>query len=594
MKMNKHKALFYSFIILFSNILVVLHPVSADMPIVDVGISFKSLSELNEFYERNKFGVFKYSAGGWEFNVEIDKKKIYDRDIWYIIAPFDYLDDSGYPHKIPRDGCFISLSNIKENITVIITGFRRATVTINNFGGTVIFGKYVSLEKKIENGGWTWDWGILLPPYEAYEAIQNWINAMDHLAPAEYVGMIDSAVSVSDANRVIFTNFLVERDISEPILIENARTVDINGVFIQPSPYSRIDGSALSLKNVDIVMVHRYNVLSRYMYDLTLKNVREFILGGTIVFNGSYTDPTTGNSEVYGTGIYGNCVNETKEGSDAISAKIGKNYSGFLSAHAVGAYNESNQTFVGIIKNVSILVRGLSPNKVALMGITVQENIRVVARVNLTSNDTSQRIIYLNALKRDYHVKNQKFNEDIRVHAVYSNLKVQTNTTGIIKFFNGTNGTKYILHRDMKLNLTGTLLSGSYVIGTYSQRLIFRNLSAAIGVADDGSDEKELLRMVNNSILTNVGSRVKYHIGVVDEHEEFNVPYIFGGFSAIVGLFVTIGWIRIGIMMLSMDSSKRAQIKEMLNRAIIGTIITAMVIFGWANLLGVFNWVMGG
>ena len=121
-----------------------------------------------------------------------------------------------------------------------------------------------------------------------------------------------------------------------------------------------------------------------------------------------------------------------------------------------------------------------------------------------------------------------------------------------------------------------------------------RNLTAGLGVPDEGQNESELVEYINATPMQNVDNPVLYNARYLGEETTMNVPLIFGGFSAIISVFVAIGWMRIGIMMHSVNQQNREKAKDMIFKASIGTIISAMVIFGWANLVGLMNWVFGG
>ncbi len=595
-----------AFFVLSVVVVIVPQNAKADTPIQDMMLSFSSLEDLNSFYMDKTFGVINYKDGSWQIGVEIDKNSIVNFGHYYVIAPYQYMDSSGYPHIIIKRGCYISISNIAENITIIITGFTKATVVVKNFGGTLVLGKTVVLAKKVKAEQTSLlDWSNLIPGWDIYVNYQKLaalMTSVQETHPATYSGLYDSTVSVSNGNCVIFNNFFISSPISMPVYINNARYVELNGVYITPSKYTQITGSGISLESVDNVVICGMNKIARYQYDIEMKNIKNIVLKGNLTLNGAYTDPKMGIHLNYGTGIYAENINHTIFGKMDIDATIGSGgYSSIVFAHATGNYNESNGTFWGhidafdyFVYSTSIAFNGISFTQVVdSFTVRVVDDIPIVQKLNLSG--TNQTVDMSGVGWRDYEVRGGVANTTLKIHAKYTNFTVLRNTTGIVEIITNGNNTTYINHRNMNLTLCGSLFNGSWFSGTLPPgKILLQNLSVGLGVADDGAAEQELVNYINGTGGVNVDTLISYNTGYVGSYEQFDVPLVFGGFAAIVGLLVSVGWMRIGIMLSSLNQQKKAEAKEMIFRAAVGTIIVAMVLFGWANLMGLANWVFGG
>ena len=561
----------------------------ADMPIQDVSLSFNSISDLNRFFSENKFVTMHYDNGAWKVDVVLDKSKMYYPDNFYIIAPYQYMDKNGYPHTISESGCYISISNIGENVTVVITGFERSTIMVNNFEGHLIFGKAVYLTKKIESNQYSMDWGALIPLYNLYEAAKNIQVAIQAVgeasSPAFYKGISNTAISVINGNTVDILNMYVDTAIQTPVFIENAERVTFENDYISPSVHTKAPGGGVLIKKVNTVVFGGLNNFARYEYNMDFEDVKNIVFNGTVTMDGTYIDPKTNVQGKYGMGIFGNNIgNVTTKKADVNVIVDNEIFRGFVMARAVGNYNETNQTFWGKITGFGVSIYSSDVNGKFYSAI-VKDNITISQRINLSREN--QTINYTET--KDYKL----FNNLLKLHAVFSNFTVKSNTTGDINVIQGNNIT-YVEHQGMILYLQGYLGTGSSLTGQIPSGIMMRNLTAGLGVPDEGQNEKELIEYINATPMVNVDKPVEYNARYLGEETTMNVPLIFGGFSAIIGVFVAIGWMRIGIMMHSVNQQNREKAKDMIFKASIGTIISAMVIFGWANLVGLMNWVFGG
>ena len=137
--------------------------------------------------------------------------------------------------------------------------------------------------------------------------------------------------------------------------------------------------------------------------------------------------------------------------------------------------------------------------------------------------------------------------------------------------------------------------SGAYVKGKLPYGLAFSNLNVGVGVPDNGSNEQELIEKINaTAIFINVNTRILYFAEYTSGIYPINFGGAFGGLVAIISVLVAVGWVRVGTKMLSPDPNKKKEAKDLMFKASVGTLITVVVLFGWANALGLFNWIMGG
>ncbi len=569
----------------------------ADMPIQDTTLYFSSLSDLNAFYENKKFSVLKYGGAGWDTEVHIDKSKIYDpKNGLYILAPYDYYDGNGYPHQISKSGCIISLNNIDRNATIIITGFNKATITVRDFHGTLVLGKYVSVQKKVEHHEEWWSSLInILSPGFALVKIGMDISTVMNTHPAVYVGITDSTITVEDTKRVILQNIFVVSEFQDPVIIRNSDEVVMNGVFLVPPQHTTVEGSGIILKDIDNLTIHGINEICRYHYNLDLRNIGNINVNGYLTLNGSYlTDKDK--KERYGIGIYADRVGGIEAKNKIVNAVIGNGYSADVYAIATGSYNETNQTFWGNIHTFGVFVYSTGENDyLDTVFFKVEDKIFISERVNLS--DLPNATVDMSGVgEREYHVADPANKTYLNATLTYSDLDVLSNDTGKVKIVSGSNNTTYILHRFMNLTLGGSLLDGSKIDASLPMGLNFTHLKIGLGVADNGSNEQSLIEYMNGTSATviDVEKIVAYNVGYISGTGTMNVPLIFGGFAAVVSLFVTIGWMRIGFMMHSINQQKKEQAKDMAFKAFVGTIVTVTVLFGWANLVGLMNWVFGG
>ena len=581
---------------LFVGIVSLSSTAKADMPIQDTTLYLSSLSDLNAFYENKNFTVLKYGGAGWTTEVHIDKSKIYQKNKIYILAPYDYYDESGYPHQISKSGCIISLSNIDRNVTIIITGFNKATITVRDFHGTLVLGKYVSVRKKVEHHEEWWSPLLnILSPGVAFVKIGMDIFTVMNTHPAVYVGITDSTITVEDAKIVVLENIFVVSEFQDPVIIRNSDKVVMNGVFLTPSQYTTVESSGIILENIDNLTIHGLNEICRYHYNLDLRNIGNINVNGYLALNGSYLTDKDEN-ERYGIGIYADRVGGIEVKNKLVNAVIGNGYSADVYAIATGSYNETNQTFWGDIHTFRVFVYSTGENNyLDTVFFKVEDKISISERVNLS--DLPNATVDMSGVgERGYHVDDPANHTYLNATLTYSNLYVLSNDTGKVYVLSGSNNTTYILHKFMNLTLGGSLLNGSKIDASLPMGLNFTHLNIGVGVADNGSNEGSLIEYMNatSATIIDVDKIVVYDVGYISETGAMNVPLIFGGFAAVVSLFVTIGWMRIGIMMHSVNQQNREKAKDMIFKASIGTIISAMVIFGWANLVGLMNWVFGG
>ncbi len=583
--------------VLLSVVVIIPESKKADMPIEEITLSFSSVEDLNSFFETNKFTTFKYQNGMWKEDIVLDKSKMFKKNWWYILAPYSYEDSSGYMHKIKKSA-YITISNIDEDITVIITGFEEATVTVRNFGGKVVFGRVVELQKVSEEEG-SWMQWILGPVQGMVLEIGKQISRISHINeyyPAVYGGMKNCIITVDNAKGVVITNYLITKPIDTPIYINNVNYASFNSVAITPSVYSKVGSSAITVRNTHKVSFSGFTEIKTYHYGLKLENIENLEINGVIAIDGMHKDAKTGIISYEGVGIYASNVGNLSGGGSfgttrPVYIEIGEEYIGWITAKAVGNYNETNQTFWGAIKELGFFVipaKFTGSDYYYIGGIA--DYIPISQKINLTEDNPTINI----SCERGYNYQNDDWHIDITMNVKFNNLTVSSNTTGIIQT-NQVNNTTYIVHEDMELRLLGFMGNGSTISGFLPATIRLKNLTVGLGVPDDGRNESELVEYINATALKeNVEHPIAYHVGFIGGYAYFDTPLVFGGLSAICSLFVAIGWIRIGFMMFSRDHQKKTQAKELLKNATIGTIIVAMVIFGWANLMGLFNWIFGG
>ena len=569
----------------------------ADMPIEDVSLYFTSLQDLKDFYKGKKFGVLKYDGNGWSNEAYIDKDTIANTESnIYILAPYDYYDRSGYPHQIAKKGCIISLSNI-DDATVVITGFKKATITVRNFHGTLVLGKHVDLQRKVEHHKEWWSYiEDIANPEAGIQEIISYGIALYTTPPAVYWGIENSVITIEDVDMVYLTHVYVFASYQDPIIIRDAGSVVISDLKIAPAKHTTVDGGGLILRNVRNFTIRGKNSINRYHYNLDLREVDKINVNGYLFLNGSYYNRTDFRLN-YGVGIYANQLGDVKTHVKHINAVIGSGYYADVIAYAKGNYNESSRLFVGNITDFIILLWADNTNFHSAVDYTVlhlRDKVPISEKVNLS--DLPNATLHTRGLRRDYSVYDSINKTYTNATCIYSNFTVLSNTTGSIIEHVGSNNTTYVEHTWMVLYLAGYLLNGSLIDAYLHSGIKFMHLATGVGVPDNGTNEKSLVDYIQNSAgaVEDVDSLVAYHLGYISSESTVNTPLIFGGFSAIVGVIVAVGWMRIGAMMHSINREKREQAKDMIFKASVGTIITAMVLFGWANLMGLMRWIFGG
>ena len=66
------------------------------------------------------------------------------------------------------------------------------------------------------------------------------------------------------------------------------------------------------------------------------------------------------------------------------------------------------------------------------------------------------------------------------------------------------------------------------------------------------------------------------------------------GFQAITGFLVALAWFRVGVNYVSERREKKEMAKEMMGKAAIGSIIVAIIAYGYYIMIGLVNWLFGG
>ena len=104
---------------------------------------------------------------------------------------------------------------------------------------------------------------------------------------------------------------------------------------------------------------------------------------------------------------------------------------------------------------------------------------------------------------------------------------------------------------------------------------------------------------------TGEGFNTSYHVHFVNCTHKFGygetyIPLPSGmgdlvsGFQYITAVLVAVAWIRIGAYYMSDKREKKEMAKEMMEKATIGTIIVAIVIYGYSIMVEMVNWIFGG
>ncbi len=153
---------------------------------------------------------------------------------------------------------------------------------------------------------------------------------------------------------------------------------------------------------------------------------------------------------------------------------------------------------------------------------------------------------------------------------------------------------KYYSVSDAKWERGGTGIvtkNVSKVIGDSGvKQIIIRNCNIGIAFEDNGTGEG-----LNNSPYVKF---VNCTHNYAYEYSYTSLPAGLGdlivGFQALTGVFVAIAWFRVGVYYVSERREKKEMAKDMMQKASIGSIIVAIVAYGYPIMVGMVNWIFGG
>ena len=104
---------------------------------------------------------------------------------------------------------------------------------------------------------------------------------------------------------------------------------------------------------------------------------------------------------------------------------------------------------------------------------------------------------------------------------------------------------------------------------------------------------------------TEEGFNTSYHVHFVNCTHNFayggmysSLPSGMGdmvtGFQYITAVLVAVAWMRIGVYYMSDKREKKELAKDMMQKAAIGSVIVAIVVYGYPIMAGMVNWIFGG
>lgn len=602
----KHVAILSVSLFLFS-LFAMLPSVKADNPVPSYTISFSSAGELDKFFMTHDFYIAKYdkSSGKWVEDAYLSKDIIFHRDRYYVIAPYFYDDENGYPHLIEQSGVMITLQNINlPRATIIITGFDNSMITIKNVRSHVVIGKGVPYAGNGVIGKGSLPWWAYFPVVGgvAYSAEQtaNYLT----IRHGTWVGTINTFITISDTTHVEIKNFYITNSMSTPIVVKRANNVVLDGIFIKPPQTTKTSGGAIYISDVDNFTTKGTTYISGYQSGLRLENIKTFYQNGTITINGQYY---SGSKLTYsGAGIYANKVGNFTTSHERIDAH-GIFYQG---AYGHAFYNETNGTLWGTLNYTIIFFKdGKNLETLAIANTTdyyaVVKNTTFVAnateRIYKDDNGSAHGyIVFAKPIDVSFREKNETLGVDVKGNYTIGEGAIVYFTAKKIHEGNGTangtaNATGNSTIEELEFYEQGRTKPDAKVSGTLAYGVNFEYLNSGIVVPDNGTQEKEMIETLNATAnFKVVDKRIQLYAEYSNEIYPINVGSAFAGLTAIVSVFVAVGWIRVGSMLMTTDPQKKKQGKDMLFKASVGTIIVAFVLFGWANALGVFNWIVGG
>ena len=120
--------------------------------------------------------------------------------------------------------------------------------------------------------------------------------------------------------------------------------------------------------------------------------------------------------------------------------------------------------------------------------------------------------------------------------------------------------------------------------------IFIRNCDTGIAFEDNGEGEA----FNQSSYVYFVNCTQKYSYGYTYSSLPMGMGDLIGGFQALTGFLVAIAWIRIAIFSTSEKKEKKELAKDMLWKGVIGTIIVAIVVYGYPIMVSIVNYVFGG
>ncbi len=541
-------------------------------------LNFRSIGELNEFFVNNKFIVANYKDTVWVTDVSLIKSQMYRENQYYVLAPYSYIDKDGYLHKITPDAD-IYLSDIPQNVTIIITGFSKGQIYISNFGGKVILGGYVNLAHTITHDGW--DWGTLaqylIPVWGEYKMMNTlwevW-TMRSALQPSEFVGLENTAIQINHARDVVIRYTSISTSLTNPISISDVRNVLIDSSSIQAGV--KTEGAGVSVKNVDTLTFKGINSIGSYQYNLYLDHVKHFKVNGTLTLNGLVLNPQTGEYSSYGMGIYAYDVSSISVDVESVNMEVTSDYTvlGLGSVNVTGTWDNATNYFVG--HNAQVFLVFFEGTKIVPVTFTLDT---VSGYVNLSKNSSNQS--FSGSLTDHYTtvtLSNATLGYSLEISFRFQSLSVVNHP----KIINGTS----------TLDMIGVLKPGSYIRGTIPKGVNFANLQVALGLRDNGSKENALVEYVKVfPNMVNVEQEIRPYATYYGEHVYIDAKIPYEALVAAMTFLVAFAFVRWAYFAIMHNETEedRARNKELLKQIVIGAMIVFFVLYDFGLILEVLS-----
>ena len=348
--------------------------------------------------------------------------------------------------------------------------------------------------------------------------------------------------------------------------------MDKNGnIHHDPVQMSYVDGKPLLLFNI---YMYRKTAtgwlhLSTQSITITVRNVYNYVIGFTgfqkstitiencreVVLGLKFTNPENNNQQI-------GWLYDTQVSADGFSKIDFYNY----------VYDASEGT--------PIQLQGGKGSEVDFMGDSldiesntmVEEPGIVIQDVNVVNFDASG-VCFIGEHSPDLWLENVEeffFNHNITLNNKYYSYGDANWTYGGIGVVEGN---------------VGFLLRGHDYNYIYIE-------NAHIGVAFENDGKGEAFNNSPYVIFENVDEKYAYNYGKYENSEQY--PNFWYGIAALTGILVSIAWVREGILWFSDSPEKKQLAKEMFWKVSVGTILLAMVVFGYQAMINLVNWLFGG